>query len=319
MFKYSLKIILLVILFSSCSSEQKVDVSSIEVTSELVRFDSLFYKSENVLEVKSQYPMMFQKGVEDSVWINKSKNEEDLKVLRKVDSVYGNFNLQFHELEDLFKHIKYYFPAFSEPDVYTILSDFDYEYPILYSANRLFISLDMYMGSDAVEYDSFPLYIRNGFEPTKIRVDAGENILRTFVSKDPYDKNLLNEMIFNGKILYINSKLNPEKSAAEIIGYSDEKYKWCESNETEIWTYIIKNQYLYNSNPQLKKRFIDTAPFTKFFLELDRESPGRVGVWLGWQIVNSYMEHNEISLEELIKNRDAKSIFVNSKYKPRKK
>jgi hypothetical protein len=30
--------------------------------------------------------------------------------------------------------------------------------------------------------------------------------------------------------------------------------------------------------------------FSKFYLEIDNESPGQVGGWIGWQIVRSYMK-----------------------------
>ena len=50
---------------------------------------------------------------------------------------------------------------------------------------------------------------------------------------------------------------------------------------------------------------------------MDDESPGRVGVWIGWQIVRSYMKNNNVTLQELFA-KDAKEIFDNSKYKPKK-
>ena len=45
-------------------------------------------------------------------------------------------------------------------------------------------------------------------------------------------------------------------------------------------------------------------------------TPGRLGVWLGWRIVESYMEHNEeVTLQELIAEGDAQKILENSYYK----
>ena len=74
---------------------------------------------------------------------------------------------------------------------------------------------------------------------------------------------------------------------------------------------------LYSSEQKLALRFINPAPFSKFYLEIDNDSPGQVGVWVGWQIVRAYMENSGASLEELLKT-DAKEIFVKSKYKPKK-
>jgi uncharacterized protein YjaZ len=74
---------------------------------------------------------------------------------------------------------------------------------------------------------------------------------------------------------------------------------------------------LYDTDQKLVPRFINPAPFSKFYLEIDNDTPGRVGAWLGWQIVRSYMENNKTSLQDMLK-MDAKTIFENSKYKPKK-
>jgi uncharacterized protein YjaZ len=42
-----------------------------------------------------------------------------------------------------------------------------------------------------------------------------------------------------------------------------------------------------------------------------------VGAYIGWQIVNSYMKNNEVSLQQLLQT-NAQEIFEKSKYKPKK-
>ena len=65
------------------------------------------------------------------------------------------------------------------------------------------------------------------------------------------------------------------------------------------------------------ERFIEPAPFSKFYLEIDNESPGKIGVWLGWQIVKSYCGQNpDLTLIELL-NLSSKELFNSSKYKPK--
>ena len=75
---------------------------------------------------------------------------------------------------------------------------------------------------------------------------------------------------------------------------------------------------LYSNDPSLSERFIADAPFSKFYLEVDQDSPGRIGIWFGWQIINAFMENNDLSLQEMIL-LDNEEIFKNSKYKPKKK
>jgi uncharacterized protein YjaZ len=74
---------------------------------------------------------------------------------------------------------------------------------------------------------------------------------------------------------------------------------------------------LYSTDQKLASRFINPAPFSKFYLEIDNESPGRVGAWVGWQIVRAFMENNKVSIQDLLV-ADAKTIFEQSHYKPKK-
>jgi hypothetical protein len=67
---------------------------------------------------------------------------------------------------------------------------------------------------------------------------------------------------------------------------------------------------LYSDDQKLIPRFINPAPFSKFYLEIDNESPGKVGD-IGWQIVNSYMKNNEVSLQQLLRT-NAQEIFEKS-------
>ena len=69
--------------------------------------------------------------------------------------------------------------------------------------------------------------------------------------------------------------------------------------------------------PSLNKRFLQIAPFSKFYMEQDNLSPGGVGIWVGWQIVTSYMKHNDVSLQQLLQINEL-DLFKKSKYKPRK-
>jgi uncharacterized protein YjaZ len=134
----------------------------------------------------------------------------------------------------------------------------------------------------------------------------------------PTDENsLLARMIFAGKELYLKDVLIPESLDEDKIGYTPVQLQWCQENEVYMWEYFIQKQLLYDDDGKLIARFINPAPFSKFYLEIDNESPGRVGAWLGWQIVRSYMDNNQVSVPELMQKR-AKEIFEKSKYKPKK-
>ena len=101
------------------------------------------------------------------------------------------------------------------------------------------------------------------------------------------------------------------------MGYTPEQIKWCQENESYMWRYFIEKEMLYSDDQKLITRFINPAPFSKFYLEIVNESPGQVGAWIGWQMVRSYMKNNEVPIADFLKT-SAKEIFVKSKYKPKK-
>ena len=84
-----------------------------------------------------------------------------------------------------------------------------------------------------------------------------------------------------------------------------------------IYNYFVENDLLFSDDNRLDERFLAKAPFSKFYREQDNLSPGKIGVWLGWQIVQSYLKHNDVSLQEFLK-KDETELFNQSKYKPKK-
>ena len=124
-------------------------------------------------------------------------------------------------------------------------------------------------------------------------------------------------MIYFGKILYFKDVMIPFKTDEEKIGYTEDELSWARQNEKSMWEFFIEREMLYDTNAQLTGRFINAAPFTKFNLQFDSESPGRLGQYVGWQIVRSFMKNNDIKLNKMLQ-MDALEIFSKSRYKPRK-
>ena len=44
----------------------------------------------------------------------------------------------------------------------------------------------------------------------------------------------------------------------------------------------------------LRSRFLSESPYSKFNLDIDKQSPGAIGRWLGYKIVDSYMNQTTI-------------------------
>lgn len=313
-------LIALLIFFISCDKKSKVEkeVEEIPLSLTIERFDKVFYETpiSDFQQMRKKYAAFFPTQYPDSVFINKIKNPLYRELYDEVQKKYANFQPVQTEIEDVFRHIKYYFPTQKLPQkVTTVISEMDYQNKVIYTDSLLIISLDLYLGKEHKFYE-FPDYFRQTFERSQIMPDIVTDF-STRVIAQPRDKSFLAQMIYFGKEQYLKDLLLPNVEDFDKMGYSKEQQIWCEENEDEIWRYFIEDNLLYDSDSKLIQRFIAPAPFSKFYLEIDNESPGRTGVWIGWQIVRSFMKNNEVSLADLLA-MDAKEIFTRSKYKPKK-
>jgi len=238
-----------------------------------------------------------------------------MELYTEIQKKYYKFEPVEKELETLFKHIKYNFPKTKKPKVITVISEMDYTNKVIYADSLVIISLELYLGKEHKFYQ-FPSYLKQNFVQKQIMPDVVSSFSIKKIAPVT-ENNLLSQMIYFGKQLYLKDLLLPEYSDADKMGYTLEQIKWCEENESYMWRYFLENQMLYSDEQKLNNRFINPAPFSKFYLEIDNESPGRVGAWIGWQIVRSYVKNNEVDIDKLLK-MNAKEIFVKSKYKPKK-
>jgi gliding motility-associated lipoprotein GldB len=311
--------IVLSLFILSCGQKDKIEkaIDKIPVKIKVERFDKVFFETlpEDLNSVKKEYPFFFPAGNEDGVWLKKMQDPLWLELYKEVQKKYANFNPVQSELVSLFKHVKYYFPETKIPKVITVISEMDYNNKVIYTDSLVVISLEMYLGKDHKFYQ-FPNYIKQNFEQSQIMPDVVSSFFK-YKTPPNQEKNLLSNMIFAGKELYLKDVLLPDYSNADKMGYTPEQIKWCDENESYMWRYFIERELLYSVDHKLISRFINMAPFSKFYLEIDNETPGRVGAWIGRQIVRSYMENNKVSLQQLL-NSNAKEIFEKSKYKPKK-
>jgi gliding motility-associated lipoprotein GldB len=311
--------IVVIITFTSCDKKSKDEkmVQAIPVAIKVVRFDKLFFETppQNLNKLKSDFPLFFPKGNDDRVWLEKMQNPLWRQLYAEVQNKYSNFEPVQQELEVLFKNIKYNFPQTKIPKVITVISEMDYNKKVILNDSLLIIALELYLGKEHKFYQ-FPKYLTQNFEQNQILPDVVSSFSIQKIAPVT-DRNLLSQMIYFGKQLYLKDVLLPEYNDADKMGYTPEQIKWCEENESDMWRYFIENEMLYNDDQKLSNRFINPAPFSKFYLEIDNESPGRVGAWIGWQMVRSYMKNNEASLGQLVQ-LNAKELFEKSKYKPKK-
>lgn len=311
----------ILIVIISCKKDSKLEegIAKIPMKVTIERFDKLFSEasSNDLPKLKKEYPFMFSKRYTDSFWIARMKDTLQIKLFSEVVKVFPDFNGPKQEIESLFQHIKYYFLEFTPPRVVTTTSFVDYRNRVIVTDTIALISVDNYLGSDHEFYEGIQKYIRQDFNPQHIVVDLANEYAKKYIYQKP-NTTLLDEMIYYGKQLYFKDLVIPFKTEAERISYTNKQLDWAHVNESYIWRYFVEKELLYSTDSKLPSRFINPAPFSKFYLEdIDSESPGRLGQYIGWQIVRAYMENNDVSLKDMLMT-SPEEIFNNSKFKPRK-
>ena len=316
-----LKIVIYFCIVLSCSEENRIkeEIAAIPVEVGIERFDRIFadVTPENLEDVKQKYPFFFPEKYNDSIWIQKTKDTLQLEINQEVEKVFNNFSVEKEELESLLQHIKYYFPEVTVPRVITVTSNVDYRRKVILADNLLIVSLDTYLGADHHFYRGIQVYLKRHFIRSQIIPDVATMYVRQLVEL-PRDRTFLANMIYYGKEMYLKDLFLSDFSDDAKMGYTEEQFAWADANEEEIWRYFVDKQLLYSTEEELLPRFLYPGPFSKFNLEeIDKESPDRIGQYIGWRIVSSYMKNNNVSLRQLLV-ADAETIFSASKYKPKK-
>ena len=266
-----------------------------------------FFLSGNVHDYKNQQQLY--------AFISDPMTKE---IYRETMKKYPDVNDLKAQLDDAFSYYNYYFPNQKIPKVYTYVSSLDYEMPIKFADSVLIIALDMYLGKDCKYYPQIgvPIYKSERCSKEYIVADCMKEMAYSQIKFDNSRITLLDEMINEGKRLYFAEAMLPHENDTIIIGYPAKKLQWAQQNEANMWGYIIENKMLYTTDSKIIMKFINEAPFTSFFTN---DSPGRVGAWIGWQIVRAYMNnYKNANLPELLSETNSQKILTLSKYKPKK-
>ncbi len=319
---------------NQAKKEKEINASTVDVN--IVRFEKELHacKPETIeidLEKLNQkhklfYPIYYNQVLNIPAVGDKTaqlKVMQDLLTNKYSVALYDTVQYKFPDLKFLeddlqtcFANYKSYFPKKPIPKIYTCISEFSYS--VFTIADSLIgISLDKYLGSKYIYYASVfqeSSYMIPTFDKKFMAIDVA-NALASNVIDAPNDKStLLDKMLTEGKILYFMQSVLPKKKEADIIKYTEQQYKWCIESEAQIWTYFLNQNILYDTRFEQFK-YVKDGPYT---YGMPKESPGKVGAWLGWQIIRKYMQENpNTTLKQLIDEKDGQKILTASKYKPK--
>ncbi len=331
------KIIIFVILaltVVSCKKDRfDVDVSNINPEQEVVRFDSLLFEAHpdtvalNIGGLFNRYPafssLYFYQVIKTGGPSQRDfydiftlfLSDYDIRMAyEKSRKLYHDFAPYENQIYNAFKRYKYYFPEREVPDIYLMMTGFNQS--IVTAEDVLAIGVDKFLGEDARYYDQLQIskYLRKRMNPEVMPFEAVKGWTVTEFPFNDSVNNLVSNMIYHGKILYLMDAFFPEAPDSLKIAYTSEDMAWCRRSEEDVWLYMMEKKILFDNNRMLIKKFVEDAPFTGPFT---KQSPGRLGQWVGWQIVKSYMTKNQdVTIPELMKNDDYQQILLKSGYNP---
>jgi hypothetical protein len=242
-------------------------------------------------------------------------NEEMKTLHNDVQDKFGNATDIERELKNTFAYYQYHFPDSVIPEVVFHISALSYA--VVTTPTTLAIGLDMFLGADYPVYPlvGLPQYMIKNMKPQQVVPKAVRGWMQSMYETTAVRNNLLEHMVFEGKLLYCMDALLRETEDSVKIGYSPAEMDWCAAYEARIWAHLVDEELLYNAKYMDINKWINQAPFVS---GIPKESPGRLGQWVGWQIVRNYMKNNpELTILELMENQDAQQILAQSKYKPR--
>ncbi|PCJ63645.1 MAG: hypothetical protein COA58_16035 [Bacteroidetes bacterium] len=339
-FLHIVLIISVVTFIVGCQDNPNIkDLSDIHLEMKVTRFESELFTCKNVEDIrklKSKFPDFYSTYVNSIVASNVQTlggSDEDIVVNlykyiahHQMDSLYtitqnkfGDFEQERKELEKAAKYINYYFPKDKIENVTTFISTFQYGSAYNSVGKEFLVGLDLYLGADFEVYtmidpQHFPTYRVKKFEPYRVV----PNCVQTYVNYKIPEVNsstFIEQAVHEGKKLYVLDLLLPESHDSLKINYLKGQIEWAIDQESNIWSYLIEKNVLFNSDKnEYQKHYFNDGPFTTPF---GNESAPRTGAWVGWQIVKAYMTKNsEVTIDELIANKDYQNIFQKSGYRP---
>jgi len=232
-----------------------------------------------------------------------------------VALLFTDFTTFEQELEFAFWQFSDYFPSYPIPEITTFFGGFNYGV-VTYDDN-IAIGLENFLGENSKYYQLLgnPEYLRFQKQKKFISSNVMEVWLDEYFQQYLGGRDLLSQLIYKGKIMYCIDKMLPKLLIEDKFRFTTEQMNWVEENEASIWKYIVQEDLLFSKDEQQFRTFVDYAPFAK---GMPPQAPGRVAYYIGYKMVNEYMDNNEIDVEGLMYLTDSRKFLQQSKYKPTK-
>lgn len=330
--RFILFVFIIIIAFGGCSWHKNrldVDVSGIKIPDVRIhRYDRDLFRipvsdlQAGLKHIQNEYDFFLGADLNDGKKLEEMKayleNPRNIDFQKACETRYPDLSKVEKDLTETFRHWKFYFPEIKIPRVYSYISGGDYTRPVQLADSVLIIALDTYLGKDFKPYlaDGLALYKAERMTEDEIVPDCAREIVNAMYPEQVAPNTLLGGMVEAGKRQYLLDALIPDIPGYLKLDYSKEQFNWVQKNEFHVWAALVDNRLLYSSDGQYFNMFLADGPYT---MEFSKESPPRLGEWIGLQIIRSYMQNNpDVTMKMMAEETDAQKILTLSGYKPEK-
>jgi len=199
-----------------------------------------------------------------------------------------------------FNFYRYYFPQKTVPREIIYMNKLFSN--INCSDSAITVALESYLNPALEVIQSIPNNQLYKWQREKMELEyLPRDILSNWIQVQLFeelDKSLAAHIVQAGKILYLVNATFPYRSEQYILRYSNSDYDWAKQNEFSAWEFLVREELLFKNNMRDKANWLNDGPTT---LGLSKESPDRMGQYLGYKMVKKFMQENkEVSLTDLL-------------------
>lgn len=323
--------------FVSCSNgKNRPDVSNINVDLTVERFEPAFFAVDTtrlatgLAGLRNAYPHFFPTFMQHILQLNPMDTANAFPILRQIignyKSLYDTVGPKYRDihwlkddLTDGFRYVKYYYPQYRVPKIITFIGTLDAPGVVL-SNEYLALGLQQFAGKKFGGYQLpevqqlYPTYISRRFDKEYMAANAMKAVVDDVYPNQSTGKPLIEQIVELGKQWYLLDHFLPDAPDSVKTGYTAKQLSWITENEGDVWGYIVKNENLYSIDPPVIQAYIGEAPFTQGMPE---SSPGNIGQWIGWQIVQEFAQkRKDLTIQQVLQTAP-RAVFEGAKYKPK--
>lgn len=333
--KKNLNVLIFLVLLS-CNNK-KTENHTVDL--QIDRFETeLFSVSDSNIFQKNQYweanyssfleEVFYRIINKDSLFLNNlliyTKDSSYQEVYDSIIYQFSDISKLESNLENAFGRYFYFFPnsIYNPPNITTFFSGFNFgvvTYPSLNNSSYdIAIGLEYFLGSGSKFYTllgdpQFKKFkYQKKFIPSYVMQTWFDLCYEEKFNQYMFNTDLLTQMIYLGKKMYFVDQMMPHISLQDKFGFSKKQMEWVINNEKNIWSYIIEKDLLFSSDETKFRQFIHDGPFVK---GLPKEAPTRLAYYIGYKIIDNYIQENDVAIQELITN-DLQSEMYLQNYNP---